>query len=77
MLTVLIERNTTIPKTATQTFSTAADGQTAVTISVYRGERPMARDNRLLNQFNLEGIMPAPRGTPKIEVTSDIDVNGS
>lgn len=76
VLTVLIERNTTIPKTATQTFSTAADGQTAVTISVYQGERPMARDNRLLNQFNLEGIMPAPRGTPKIEVTFDIDVNG-
>jgi molecular chaperone DnaK len=70
VLTVLIERNTTIPKTATQTFSTAADGQSAVTISVYQGERPMARDNRLLNQFNLEGIMPAPRGTPKIEVTS-------
>ena len=76
VLTVLIERNTTIPKTATQTFSTAADGQTAVTISVFQGERPMARDNRLLNQFNLEGIMPAPRGTPKIEVTFDIDVNG-
>ena len=76
VLTVLIERNTTIPKTATQTFSTAADGQTAVTISVYQGERPMARDNRLLNQFNLEGILPAPRGTPKIEVTFDIDVNG-
>ena len=76
VLTVLIERNTTIPKTATQTFSTAADGQTAVTISVYQGERPMARDNRLLNQFNLEGILPAARGTPKIEVTFDIDVNG-
>lgn len=76
VMTVLIERNTTIPKTATQTFSTAADGQTAVTISVYQGERPMAHDNRLLNQFNLEGILPAPRGTPKIEVTFDIDVNG-
>jgi molecular chaperone DnaK len=76
VMTVLIERNTTIPKTATQTFSTAADGQSAVTISVYQGERPMARDNRLLNQFNLEGILPAPRGTPKIEVTFDIDVNG-
>lgn len=76
VMTVLVERNTTIPVTKKETFSTAADGQTAVTISVYQGERPMARDNRLLNQFNLEGIMPAPRGTPKIEVTFDLDVNG-
>lgn len=76
VLTVLVERNTTIPVTKKETFSTAADGQTAVTISVYQGERPMARDNRLLNQFNLEGILPAPRGTPKIEVTFDLDVNG-
>ena len=76
VMTVLVERNTTIPKTSKETFSTAADGQSAVTISVYQGERPMARDNRLLNQFNLEGIMPAPRGTPKIEVTFDLDVNG-
>lgn len=76
VMTVLVERNTTIPKTSKETFSTAADGQTAVTISVYQGERPMARDNRLLNQFNLEGIAPAPRGTPKIEVTFDLDVNG-
>ena len=76
VMTVLIERNTTIPVTKKETFSTAADGQTAVTISVYQGERPMARDNRLLNQFNLEGILPAPRGTPKVEVTFDLDVNG-
>jgi molecular chaperone DnaK len=76
VMTVLVERNTTIPVTKKETFSTAADGQTAVTISVYQGERPMARDNRLLNQFNLEGILPAPRGTPKVEVTFDLDVNG-
>eukprot|EP00456_Euglypha_rotunda_P068657 TRINITY_DN5_c2_g2_i1.p1 TRINITY_DN5_c2_g2~~TRINITY_DN5_c2_g2_i1.p1 ORF type:complete len:632 (-),score=232.36 TRINITY_DN5_c2_g2_i1:90-1985(-) len=76
VMTVLIERNTTIPVTKKETFSTAADGQTAVTISVFQGERPMARDNRALNQFNLEGILPAPRGTPKIEVTFDLDVNG-
>ena len=76
VMTVLVERNTTIPVTKKETFSTAADGQSAVTISVYQGERPMARDNRMLNQFNLEGILPAPRGTPKIEVTFDLDVNG-
>lgn len=76
VMTVLVERNTTIPVTKKETFSTAADGQTAVTISVFQGERPMARDNRMLNQFNLEGILPAPRGTPKVEVTFDLDVNG-
>jgi len=76
IMTVLVERNTTIPVTKKETFSTAADGQTAVTISVYQGERPMARDNRLLSQFNLEGLPPARRGEPKIEVTFDIDVNG-
>jgi len=76
IMTVLVERNTTIPKTAKETFSTAADGQTAVTVSVYQGERPMARDNRLLSQFNLDGIPPARRGEPKIEVSFDIDVNG-
>ena len=76
VMTVLVERNTTIPVTKKETFSTAADGQTAVTISVYQGERPMARDNRMLNQFNLEGILPARRGDPKIEVTFDLDVNG-
>ncbi len=76
ILTVLVERNTTIPVTKKETFSTAADGQTAVTVSVYQGERPMARDNRLLSQFNLDGIPPAPRGVPKVEVSFDIDVNG-
>ena len=76
IMTVLVERNTTIPVTKKENFSTAADGQTAVTISVFQGERPMARDNRLLSQFNLEGLPPARRGEPKIEVTFDIDVNG-
>ena len=76
IMTTLVERNTTIPVTKKETFSTAADGQTAVTVSVYQGERPMARDNRLLSQFNLDGIPPAPRGLPKIEVSFDIDVNG-
>ncbi len=76
VLTPLVERNTTIPTTKTQTFSTAADNQPAVTISVYQGERKMAADNRLLGQFNLEGIPPAPRGMPQIEVTFDIDANG-
>jgi molecular chaperone DnaK len=76
IMTVLVERNTTIPVTKKETFSTAADGQTAVTVSVYQGERPMARDNRLLSQFNLDGIPPAPRGMPKVEVSFDIDVNG-
>src|SRR5205085_4084328 len=69
-------RNTTIPKTATQLFSTAEDNQPAVTIQVYQGERPMARDNRQLGVFHLEGIEPAPRGLPQIEVTFDIDANG-
>jgi molecular chaperone DnaK len=76
IMTALVERNTTIPVTKKETFSTAADGQTAVTVSVYQGERPMARDNRLLSQFNLDGIAPAPRGMPKVEVSFDIDVNG-
>ncbi len=76
IMTVLVERNTTIPVTKKETFSTAADGQTAVTVSVYQGERPMARDNRLLSQFNLDGIPAAPRGVPKVEVSFDIDVNG-
>lgn len=76
VLTVLVERNTTIPTTKKETFSTAADNQRAVTVSVYQGERPMARDNRLLGQFNLEDIPAAPRGVPKIEVAFDIDVNG-
>ena len=76
IFTKLVERNTTIPTDKKQVFSTAADNQTAVTVSVYQGERPMARDNRLLGQFNLEGIPPSPRGTPQIEVKFDIDANG-
>lgn len=74
--TVLIPRNTTIPASKSQIFSTAADNQTAVTIQVLQGERPMAKDNRTLGNFNLEGIQPAPRGIPQIEVTFDIDANG-
>jgi molecular chaperone DnaK len=76
IFTKLVERNTTIPTERKQVFSTAADNQTAVTVSVFQGERPMARDNRLLGQFNLEGIPPAPRGMPQIEVKFDIDANG-
>jgi molecular chaperone DnaK len=76
IFTKLVERNTTVPTEKKQVFSTAADNQTAVTVSVYQGERPMARDNRLLGQFNLEGIPPAPRGTPQVEVKFDIDANG-
>jgi molecular chaperone DnaK len=74
--TPVIERNTTIPVKKSQTFSTAEDGQTAVTIHVLQGERPMAADNMSLGKFNLEGIPPAPRGIPQIEVTFDIDANG-
>lgn len=74
--TRLIERNTTIPTKKSQTFSTAADNQTAVTVRVLQGEREMAADNRTLGLFNLEGIPPAPRGLPQIEVTFDIDANG-
>lgn len=76
ILTALIERNTTIPVEKKQTFSTAADSQTAVTVSVYQGERKMAIHNRVLGQFNLEGIDSAPRGVPQIEVKFDIDQNG-
>ena len=76
IFTKLVEKNTTIPTERKQVFSTAADNQTAVTVSVFQGERPMARDNRLLSQFNLEGIPPAPRGMPQIEVKFDIDANG-
>ena len=74
--TFLIPRNTTIPASKSQVFSTAADNQTAVTIQVLQGERPMASDNRVLANFNLEGIQPAPRGVPQIEVTFDLDANG-
>src|SRR5207244_1137576 len=74
--TRLIERNTTIPTKKSQIFSTAADGQTAVTINVLQGEREMAADNKSLGHFDLVGIPPAPRGVPQIEVTFDIDANG-
>jgi molecular chaperone DnaK len=76
VMTKLIERNTTIPTSKSETFSTAADNQTEVTIHVLQGERSMASDNRTLGRFNLSGIAPAPRGLPQIEVTFDIDANG-
>lgn len=76
VFTKLIERNTTIPTKKSQIFSTAADGQTSVDIKVYQGERQMAADNKLLGNFQLTGIPPAPRGVPQIEVTFDIDANG-
>jgi molecular chaperone DnaK len=76
VMTVLIPRNTTIPARKSEIFSTAEDGQTAVDIKVYQGERPIAADNMLLGQFRLDGIPPAPRGVPQIEVTFDIDANG-
>jgi molecular chaperone DnaK len=76
VMTPIIERNTTIPVRKGETFSTAEDGQTAVTIHVLQGERPMASDNMSLGRFNLEGIPPAPRGVPQIEVTFDIDADG-
>jgi molecular chaperone DnaK len=74
--TILIARNTTIPTSKSEIFSTAADSQTAVDVQVYQGERPLAKDNRMLGNFKLDGITPAPRGVPQIEVTFDIDANG-
>lgn len=76
VFTKLIESNTTIPTKKSQDFSTAADNQPSVQIVVFQGERPMARDNRKLGEFNLDGLPPAPRGVPQIEVTFDIDANG-
>jgi molecular chaperone DnaK len=76
VFTRLIQRNTTIPTKKSQVFSTAADGQSQVEIKVYQGERDMASDNKILGQFSLIGIPPAPRGVPQIEVTFDIDANG-
>jgi molecular chaperone DnaK len=76
VMTKLIDRNTTIPVKKSQVFSTAADGQTAVTINVLQGDREMASDNRALGKFDLIGIPPAPRGIPQVEVTFNIDANG-
>jgi molecular chaperone DnaK len=76
VMTVLIERNTTIPVKKAETYSTAADSQTAVDIHILQGERPMAGDNMSLGRFRLDGIPPAPRGIPQVEVTFDIDANG-
>ncbi len=76
IMTVLVERNTSIPTTKTETFSTAADNQPSVHVRVFQGERKMANDNRLLADFNLDGIPPAPSGVPQIEVSFDLDVNG-
>jgi len=76
VMTTLIQRNTTIPTKKSEVFSTAADGQTSVEVHVMQGERPMARDNRTLGKFHLDGLPPAPRGVPQIEVTFDIDANG-
>jgi molecular chaperone DnaK len=76
VFTRLIDRNTTIPTKKSNVFSTAEDNQTAVTIRVFQGEREMAADNKLLGQFDLVGIPPAPRGVPQVEVTFDIDANG-
>ncbi|MDE2481525.1 MAG: Hsp70 family protein, partial [bacterium] len=76
VMTTLIERNTTIPTKKSQVFTTAEDGQTSVDIHVLQGERPMAQDNKTLGRFRLEGIPPAPRGVPQVEVTFNIDANG-
>ena len=76
VMTTLITRNTTIPTRKSETFSTATDGQTSVEVHVLQGERQMARDNRTLGKFHLDGIPPAPRGLPQVEVTFDLDANG-
>jgi molecular chaperone DnaK len=76
VFTKLIESNTTIPSKKTETFSTASDNQPSVQLHVLQGERPLAKDNRTIGQFNLDGIMPAQRGVPQIEVSFDIDANG-
>merc|ERR1739841_416990 len=76
VFTRMIDRNTTIPAKKSQVYSTADDNQQAVTIRVFQGEREMAADNKILGQFDLVGIPPAPRGVPQIEVTFDIDANG-
>jgi molecular chaperone DnaK len=76
VFTKLIERNTTIPCSKTEVFSTAADNQTAVDVYVFQGERQMARDNKMLGNFRLDGLSPAPRGMPQVEVKFDIDANG-
>ena len=76
VMTKMIEANTTIPTKKTEVYSTAADNQTSVSIVIYQGERPMAKDNKCLGMFNLDGIAPAPRGVPQLEVSFDIDANG-
>src|SRR5437870_5687548 len=76
VMTPMIPRNTTIPTSKTQTYTTAADGQTSVEVHVLQGERPMATENKSLGRFILDGILPAPRGVPQVEVTFDIDANG-